>query len=144
MLNEIDIMRKRHYWKWTFPIIRYKFYITFSNCRLKKRPKLDLEQTRRGRERSKMIKRETLEANGGHCPVCGMDCRLDEIEIHHILPVARFPELKDDRRNMTVLCWRCHKDVHQNPFRNAELQQAKAQELGIDIKEIYHIERKQQ
>ncbi len=144
MFNEIDIMPKMHYWKWTFPIIRKRFYITISNCRLKKRPKRDLEVTKKERERYKRIKKETLESNGGCCPVCGLPCRIDEIQIHHILPVHRFPELKDDKRNMTVMCWRCHKDIHRNPFRNAELMLAKAEELDVDIKEIYHIERKQQ
>ena len=144
MLNEIDIMPKRHYWKWTFPIIRKRFYVTITNCRLKKRTKRDLEVTKKERERYKRIKKETLESNGGCCPVCGLPCRIDEIQIHHILPVHRFPELKDDKRNMTVMCWRCHKDIHRNPFRNAELMLAKAEELDVDIKEIYHIERKQQ
>ena len=91
-----------------------------------------------------MIKKETLESNGGCCPVCGLPCRIDEITIHHILPVHRFPELKDDKRNITAMCWRCHKVIHRNPFRNAELMLAKAEELDVDIKEIYHIERKQQ
>lgn len=94
---------------------------------------------RKERNNAKRIKKETLEANGGRCPVCGKECRTEEMEIHHILPVARFHELQKDERNMLVMCWRCHKDIHQNPFRNAELMQAKAEELNIDLKEIYHL-----
>jgi hypothetical protein len=31
----------------------------------------------------------------------------------------------------------CHKEVHCNPWRNIELMKAKAEELGIDLKERY-------
>ena len=139
MLNEIATTPKRHYWKWTLTIIHNMFYITISNCRLKKRTKRDLGVNRKAREKAKRLKKATLEANNFRCPVCGRICRLEDMEIHHILPVGRFPELKDDKRNMTVLCWRCHKDIHGNPFRNGELIKAKAEELNIDLKEIYHL-----
>ena len=36
-----------------------------------------------------------------------------------------------------MLCHKCHKEVHCNPWRNIELMKAKAEELGIDLKERY-------
>lgn len=56
---------------------------------------------------------------------------------HHSMRLARFPELGQSIRNGIMLCHRCHKEVHCNPWRNIELMKAKAEELGIDLKERY-------
>jgi hypothetical protein len=37
-----------------------------------------------------------------------------------------------------MLCHRCHKEVHINPWKNIEMMKAKAAELGIDINERYN------
>ena len=59
------------------------------------------------------------------------------MELHHVLPLARFPELGQSIRNGIMLCHKCHKEVHCNPWRNIELMKAKAEELGIDLTERY-------
>lgn len=61
----------------------------------------------------------------------------ERMELHHILPVARFPELWDDRRNCVALCHDCHKEIHCNPLANIRMMQAKAAELGLDLAERY-------
>ena len=61
----------------------------------------------------------------------------EAMELHHVLPLARFPELGQSIRNGIMLCHKCHKEVHCNQWRNIELMKAKAEELGIDLKERY-------
>jgi predicted HNH restriction endonuclease len=61
----------------------------------------------------------------------------DNMELHHILPLARFPELGQSIRNGILLCHRCHKEVHCNPYKNIRMMEAKAEELGIDLTERY-------
>ena len=61
----------------------------------------------------------------------------EAMEYHHVLPYNRFPEWKTSIRNGLVLCHRCHKEIHMNPFFNAELIRQKCEELGIDINEHY-------
>ena len=36
-----------------------------------------------------------------------------------------------------MLCHNCHKEVHCYPWKNIEMIKAKAEELGIDLKERY-------
>ena len=82
-------------------------------------------------------KRKLYERQGGRCPHCGQPFEYEAMELHHVLPLARFPELGQSIRNGIMLCHKCHKEVHCNPWRNIELMKAKAKELGIDLKERY-------
>ena len=83
----------------------------------------------------KDIRREVKAAQGNRCPMCGEVS--ERMELHHILPVARFPELWDDRRNCVALCHDCHKEIHCNPWANIWMMQEKAAELGIDLRQKY-------
>lgn len=131
----------RHTWKRTLIIIRNRFYVTFSNCTVKKRNRQERDFLFKGsQERTfKKFKKDTLLENEGHCPVCGLECCYEDLHIHHILPYSRFPQLWDDERNMLVCCTRCHSEIHNNPWRNIELMKAKAEELNIDLKQIYNL-----
>ena len=51
------------------------------------------------------------------CQCCGEADKI--IEVHHILPVAKYPELVSDERNMICLCQSCHSKYHQ-VFENME------------------------
>lgn len=59
------------------------------------------------------------------------------MELHHVLPWGRFPELRGRRANIALLCHNCHREIHCNPWRNIEMMKAKAAELGIDLKVKY-------
>ena len=96
--------------KKTFKVLG--LYFTVSNCRVKKR-------------------------HAGRCTHCGRKFDFDVMELHHVLPYARFQDLITDDRNMILLCHKCHKEVHCNPFLNIQLMQAKADELGIDLHDRY-------
>ena len=70
-------------------------------------------------------------------PLWGGGYDLSMMELHHVLPWARFPELRASSRNMLLLCHNCHKEIHCNPFLNIRLMEQKAAELGINLKERY-------
>lgn len=112
-------------------------YFYISNCRLKKRPIRDLLCQGYVRDHCVNNKRKLYERQDGKCPICGQPFDYEAMELHHVLPLARFPELGQSIRNGVMLCHRCHKEIHLNPFKNIEMMQAKAEELGIDIKERY-------
>jgi len=49
------------------------------------------------------------------CVWCGA---INDIEVHHIYPQHRWPELAHDTNNMVCLCRRCHFTVgHKNNFK---------------------------
>lgn len=112
-------------------------WFTLSNTPVKKRNsrKADDRDNIDSTYRLKNIRREVKAAQGDRCPMCGEVA--ERMELHHILPVARFPELWDDRRNCVALCHDCHKEIHCNPWANIRMMEAKATELGLDLGERY-------
>ena len=62
------------------------------------------------------------------------------MELHHVLPWSRFPELRAKKSNQLLLCHDCHKEIHCNPYLNIRLMEDKAKEFGIDLKERYKYE----
>lgn len=125
----------RKNWSKMFHIWRWYFYI--SNCRMKKRPIRDLMYTNFIQDHCVANKKKLYERQGGRCPHCGQPFEYGNMELHHVLPLGRFPELGQSIRNGILLCHRCHKEVHMNPWKNIEMMKAKAEELGIDISEKY-------
>ena len=122
-------------WAKKFRIGRLYFYI--SNCRMKKRPKRDLMYSNYVQDHCQENKRKLYERQGGKCPHCGQPFEYEAMELHHVLPLSRFPELGQSIRNGIMLCHKCHKEVHCNPWRNIQMMKEKAQEMGIDLKERY-------
>lgn len=125
----------RRGWARKIRIGRIYFYI--SNCRMKKRSIRDLMHGNYVKDHLLENKAKLYERQGGRCPHCGEPFAPYELELHHVLPLARFPELGQSIRNGIMLCHRCHKEVHCNPFLNIRMMQAKATELGIDLTERY-------
>jgi hypothetical protein len=123
---------KRNTWKRSFRL--GKMYITFSNCRLKKKP--DFREYP-GRTKAKDIKTQLMEEQQGTCPICGHVYEWDMMELHHVLPWCRFKDLRGDRRNIMLLCSSCHKEIHLNPWKQIEMMKEKADELGINLEDIY-------
>jgi hypothetical protein len=113
-------------------------YFYVSNVSLKKRGRRDLSyNTAHHAENIIKNKQKLYERQEHRCPLCGEEFTYKEMELHHILPWARFPELKQSIRNSVMLCHHCHKEVHCNPWRNIQMMQEKAQELGLNLKERY-------
>lgn len=52
----------------------------------------------------------TVKSRDACCQACG---EMDKIlEVHHILPVSKYPELAADETNMITLCQSCHRKYH--------------------------------
>jgi hypothetical protein len=39
-----------------------------------------------------------------------------------------------------LTCYRCHKNIHNDPYLNIRIMEQKAAELGIDLNEFYLVE----
>lgn len=134
---------KRRTWKKTIRIARGWFYITFSNCRVKKRDTCGYSTSWEFAHELRNIKEKLYKKCEGVCPHCGQHHDISFMEIHHVLPWARFPELRGTKRNMMLLCHHCHKEVHINPWLNIQLMQDKAEELHINLNERYEYAREE-
>ena len=44
------------------------------------------------------------------CQICGEQDKI--LEIHHIFPVSKYPQLASDEKNLITLCQRCHRKYH--------------------------------
>lgn len=126
---------KRH-WKYGFRLFG-KYYIYFSNIRLKKRYQ-QMRPTVTTTKNYGDIKSKIYKRQRGICPQCGQPFDYEHMEAHHLLPVSRFPELAIKRKNIVMLCPRCHKEIHCNPFLNIRLMRATAEHFGVDLRERYH------
>lgn len=125
-------------WKKTIRIMRGVLYVTLSNVPVKKKTQRDL-QPYHGRMMYRMRRRHVEDV--GYCPLCGKAVTdPDEVQIHHVLPVSKFPELKDDRRNMMVVCVGCHRDIHIDPWLNIRMMRDKAEALGVRLYERFSTE----
>ena len=126
----------RKNWSRKFRLFGLYFYI--STCRMKKRPKRDILYTNNIQDRCVRNKHTLYERQEGKCPYCGRSFEYERMELHHILPLSRFPELGTSIRNGIMLCHDCHKEIHCNPWRNIRIMEQKAAELGIDLGERYN------
>lgn len=122
--------------KWTWKL--FGLYFTISNCRVKKRHACGY--SRAGYEGKKLwrIKNRLYKQHEGKCPHCGRPFAFEAMELHHVLPFARFQDLITDDRNVIMICHDCHKEIHCNPYLNIKLMEAKAAELGINLDERYN------
>ena len=128
----VEKPRKR---KWIKKWHAFGLFFAVSNGRIKKR---DERRIKGSWESWKEDKESVFNSQGHKCAHCGQEFEsFRELEAHHILPWGRFPELRNKPANLIMLCHRCHKEVHNNPFKNLAMMKAKAAELGIDLKERY-------
>ena len=107
---------------------------------MKKRAIRDLMYTGFAADKCVYNKHKLYEQQDGKCPHCGKPFEYEQMELHHILPLERFPELGKSQQNGIMLCRKCHKEVHCNPFLNIQMMQKKAEEFGIDLRKRYKTE----
>ena len=121
--------------KWIKKWRMFGLFFAVSNGRLKKR---DERYYKGGWKGYVDVRQDVFEAQGHKCPHCGKEVEsFKDLEAHHILPWSRFSELRNKRENIILLCHKCHKEVHCNPYINIHMMEDKAKELGIDLKERY-------
>ena len=127
---------QQNHWKksWRF----FGIYFTLSNCRTKMRHSHHDRTHALGRNEREM-KAYRYKQTGGVCPMCGKQFDIKFMELHHVLPWARFPELRGTKANHLLLCHDCHKEIHCNPYLNIKMMEEKAKEFGIDLNEKYNV-----
>lgn len=122
--------------RWVKRFHAFGLYLYFGNVRMKRRPRRDWVE---GIHRDRIVenKERLYERQEHRCAMCGEEQSFGRIEIHHYLPVARYPELHCSIRNMVLLCHYCHKEVHINPWKQIKMMQEKAEEMGLELRERY-------
>lgn len=107
---------------------------------MKSKRRHDAETKQEKRDRFRNWKKPLLVAADYRCQLCGKQMKTG-LHLHHVLPYARFPELEFDNRNILVLCNECHREIHTNPFLEAKMIERKAEDMDIDLEEVYGIEK---
>ena len=131
--NEV---KKKRYWKVGFRF--FGCYFAIANRRLKIRPVND-DRCRNPKDEHifKKIKHTVYDEQGGVCPMCQQHFVYKDMECHHILPWGRAKDLRLDKRNTMMVCHKCHKEIHCNPYKNIALQEKLADEIGLDLRAFY-------
>jgi hypothetical protein len=125
---------QRKNWKHTWRLLG--MYFTLSSCRVKMRYETH-DRSHKLAQNERNMKGKMYEKQQGVCPMCGKHFTMQWMELHHVLPWRKFPELRAMMKNHMLLCHDCHKEIHCNPYLDIRLQEEKAKELGIDLKERY-------
>ena len=115
-----------------FKLGKIRFYIT--DMRLRTRQNRDNHSKEDRKRWYNEVKKALVDERGSRCEFCGSS---DELRSHHVLPYNEFPDLEFEKRNIMLLCDRCHRAVHRNPFIQADMIKQKASELGIDYRSVY-------
>ena len=121
-------------------LMGWRLYL--SNCRMKKMsPSM---ACRKGfyAAAMKSKKKRLFAISGGTCDICGCRMNQDELQLHHILPYAEFPQYGMNPSNLEMVCDDCHHAIHMNPYENLHRMEQKARELGFDLREYYLKEKK--
>lgn len=90
----------------------FGIYIYVSKYRLKRRDKLD-DKRRNKRRILNRAKKRIYQKNGGVCSCCGKAFPIDELRIHHVVPVAVNPKLIAKESNLKLMCEACHVEFHK-------------------------------
>lgn len=103
-------------------------------------PQLSKNQRDSLRERSKKLYRRAMfHEQNGCCSLCHKPMAIDKSQMHHVMPLERFPELGVVRGNLMLICADCHFDIHHNPFLDSRLMIERATALGIDLSKRYKL-----
>lgn len=123
---------KRKHFKKTFRV--FGLYFTISDCRVKLR--LGCQDHKHQTEQTWFwkLRQEMYQTQECRCPMCGEKFDLTYMEVHHVLPWSRYPELRKNRDNLMLLCHDCHKNIHCDPWVNIRLMESKAEELGVELR----------
>ena len=97
-------------------------HIYVSTVRMKRRGKRD-DIYRNNKKKLMRIKHQMWRMSGGCCMECGRKFDEDELEIHHIIPVSKRPELILSVSNMHLVCPACHNKLHGRPMGGVKVTQ---------------------
>jgi 5-methylcytosine-specific restriction protein A len=62
----------------------------------------------------KELAKTILKRDGYKCQKCGKPHNAEhKLQVHHIKPWSKYPELRFEESNLTTLCAKCHKNEHK-------------------------------
>ena len=127
---------KQKHFKKMLKIGKLRFYVTW-NFRLKNSQSRDQERNHNG---IIQVKRMLWNKHEGCCQICGKKIdKYNQAQVHHVLSWWRFPQFETDERNLLLLCRGCHQHIHKDCFVESRMVTAKAEELGVNLKEYYDV-----
>ena len=112
-----------------------RIYIT-RNIRLRQRGRRDSYD---GVFNRTAFRKHVYERSGHRCEICGKELTWETQELHHILPISKFPQFAMDERNMQCLCRSCHKSIHCDPYKSIRQMEWKAKELDVKLEDYYEV-----
>ncbi len=139
LLNDGKDMQKRWIKRWRI----FGLTVAVSNCRVKMREPSKMrwhyawDGSGGGRSPMSRLKYKVYRRSDGHCEICGKTVDYKGSQLHHVLPYCRMSQFAIDERNVLLLCHDCHQEIHSNPMKQVEMMQAKAKEVGVDLKDYY-------
>jgi len=86
--------------------------VEFEFAERKKREELEYRRKNRKSKKFndsvewKKVREEAIKLYGNVCHRCGSD---EQIQVDHIKPKSKYPELALDINNLQILCWPCNK-----------------------------------
>lgn len=113
----------------------FKYNIYVSKMPMRTRQKRDRSNGNAGKLYE--LKKKLYREHEGKCEECGRIIDLHDAELHHVLPYSKFQDLMLLPQNTQILCNKCHKNIHLNVFLYCRQIRWKADELGIDLTEVY-------
>lgn len=99
-------------------------YLYVSTRRLKGRYKHS-DILRKNHKKLQRIKREKWKEGDGRCEECGKRFRIEEMELHHIVPLSKNAFLVTAISNLQLVCPECHARLHGRPMGGVN-------EFGVD------------
>ena len=112
--------------------------IYFSNCRLKKRSSIEIRRnSQKVKNALAAVKQRKYRQLNGCCEICGKHLEPDEVQMHHTLPYAEFPQYGANPANIELTCEECHQYMHFNPYAKLESMEQAAKAFGFDLREYY-------
>lgn len=112
--------------------------IYFSNCRLKKRSSIEIRRnSQKVKNALAAVKQRKYRQLNGCCEICGKHLEPDEVQMHHTLPYAEFPQYGANPANIEMTCEECHQYMHFNPYAKLESMEQAAKAFGFDLREYY-------
>ena len=131
-----DYNKTHKSFKWLLRIGLLRFYVTY---RYRMRNPQTRDSIPLAERQFAQIKKDLYVSCVGKCEMCGKKMRLGDIQMHHVLPFKQFPQYEYNKSNIMMLCNECHHGIHRNPFLDCKLQEEKAKELNINLKEYYDV-----
>ena len=117
-------------------IFGWRFYL--ANCRMKKMAPSDAARHHRFYAAALKARKKRLFAKSDTCDICGRKMSIENLQMHHILPYAEFPQYGTNPANLEMVCDECHHTIHQNPYVNLQRMEQKAQEMGFCLTEYFN------